>query len=130
MKKKILLTVMYIISFIPMMFYQYGWGIGVSAIKGFINIINPVGILSIILFFLGVWDIIKNEKVNRIFTYVGTIGIVICEIYNLFTWNYPNTSIYNHVTNFLDMTFPAYYIGLIASILMVFFCFYFNKKEK
>lgn len=127
MNKKIILSTMYILSFIPMLFNQYGFGIGITEIKGIINIANPIGILSIILFFIGVWNTNGNHKLNKILTFIGTMGIVVCEIYYLFTWNYPNTSISNHFSNFLSMTFPAYYIGLLASMLMVLFCLKFNK---
>lgn len=49
MKKKIILSTMYILSFIPMLFNQYGFGIEITEIKGIINVANPIGILSIIL---------------------------------------------------------------------------------
>lgn len=129
MKKKYILIIGYILSFIPMLFNQYGWGYGICEIKGIINITNPIGILSIISFFIGVLEMTKSNKANKLLVYFGTIGIVISELYNLFTWNYPNTSILNHILDFTHMVFPAYYIGIVSSILMVIFSFYYNEKK-
>ncbi len=125
MKDKIILSIMYIFSFIPMLFNQYGFGVGITEIKGIINIANPIGFLLIILFFIGVWNTNGNHKLNKILTLIGTIGIVFCEIYFLFTWNYPNTTFKGHLLNFWKMTFPAYYIGLFVSLIMVLINVYF-----
>ena len=55
MKKKIILSIAFLISLLPMLFNQYGGLKGVQEITGLINLLNPIGIVSVILFVLGVW---------------------------------------------------------------------------
>ena len=50
MKKKIILSIAFIISLLPMFLNQYGGLKGVQEITGLINLLNPIGMVSVILF--------------------------------------------------------------------------------
>ena len=60
MKKKIILSAAFIVSLLPMMLNQYGGLKGVQEITGLINLFNPIGIISVILFIVGVWVPMKK----------------------------------------------------------------------
>ena len=79
MKKKIILTIAFLISLLPMLLNQYGGMKGVQEISGLINLLNPIGIISMLVFFAGVWASFENEKTNKILGILGTIGIVVSE---------------------------------------------------
>ena len=66
MKKKIILTIAFLISLLPMLLDQYGGMKGVQEISGLINLFNPIGIISVLLFIIGVWVSLKNKKINKI----------------------------------------------------------------
>lgn len=66
MKKKIILTIAFLISLLPMLLSQYGGMKGVQEISGLINLFNPIGIISVLLFIIGVWVSFKNKKTNKI----------------------------------------------------------------
>lgn len=65
MKKKIILSIAFLISLLPMLFNQYGGLKGVQEITGSINLLNPIGIVSVILFVLGVWFPFKKRVVSK-----------------------------------------------------------------
>ena len=48
MKKKIILSIAFIISLLPMFLNQYGGLKGVQEITGLINLLNPIGMVSVI----------------------------------------------------------------------------------
>ena len=64
MKKKIILSIAFIFSLLPMLLNQYGGAKGVQEISGLVNLFNPVGIVSVLLFIVGIWLPFKNIKVN------------------------------------------------------------------
>ena len=66
MKKKIILSIAFLISLLPMLLNQYGGKKGVQEISGLINLLNPIGIISVLLFIIGVWGLFKNKKTNKI----------------------------------------------------------------
>ena len=88
--KKIILTIAFLISLLPMLLNQYGGMKGVQEISGLINLFNPIGIISVLLFIIGIWVSLKNKKINKILGALGTIGIVISEMYKFFTWHIMN----------------------------------------
>lgn len=45
MEKKVILTIIFIISLLPMLLNQYGGLKGVQEITGLINLFNPIGII-------------------------------------------------------------------------------------
>ena len=66
MKKKIILTIAFLIILLPMLLNQYGEMKGVQEISDLINLFNPIGIISVLLFIIGVWGSLKNKKINKI----------------------------------------------------------------
>ena len=90
MKKKIILSIAFIFSLLPMLLNQYGGAKGVQEISGLVNLFNPVGIVSVLLFIVGIWLPFKNIKVNKALSILGVIGIVVSEIYQFLTWHIQN----------------------------------------
>ena len=120
MKKKIILTIAFLISLLPMLLDQYGGMKGVQEISGLINLFNPIGIISVLLFIIGVWVSLKNKKINKILGAFGTIGIVISEIYKFFTWHIMSITGEMSIHNSIEFAFPEFYIGLVSSLIMIF----------
>ena len=130
MKKKVILTIAFVISLLPMLLSQYGGMKGVQEISGLINLVNPIGIISVLLFIIGVWVIFKNKKINKILGGIGTIGIVVSEIYNFFTWHILTITGEMSLQNSINFAFPEFYIGLAISVVMVILYFSIDKIAK
>lgn len=130
MKKKIILTIAFLISLLPMLLNQYGGMKGVQEISGLINLVNPIGIISVLLFIIGVWGSFKNKRINKILGALGTIGIVISEIYKFFTWHIMNITGEMSIHNSIEFAFPEFYIGLVISLIMIFVYFSIDKIIK
>ena len=128
MKKKIILSIAFIISLLPMFLNQYGGLKGVQEITGLINLLNPIGMVSVILFAVGVWFPFKEQFVGKSLGALGTIGIVVSEIYKFFTWHVMNITGEVSIHKSIRFAFPEFYIGLIISILMVVTYFVIDKK--
>ena len=119
MKKKVLLTAAFVISLLPMLFNQYGGMKGVQEITGLINLLNPIGIISVILFAVGVWAACEKPIIGKLLGALGTIGIVISEIYKFFTWHVMTITGEISLQNSLTLAFPEFYFGLAISLAMV-----------
>ena len=130
MKKKIKLTIAFLVSLLPMLLNQYGGKKGVQEISGLINLLNPIGIISVLLFIIGVGGLFKNKKTNKILGALGTIGIVISEIYQFFTWHIMNITGKMSIHNSIEFAFPEFYIGLVISLIMMLYYFSIDKIEK
>ena len=130
MKKKIILTIAFLISLLPMLLNQYGGMKGVQEISGLINLFNPIGIISVLLFIIGVWVSLKNKKINKILGALGTIGIVISEIYKFFTWHIMSITGEMSIYNSIEFAFPEFYIGLVSSLIMIFVYLCIDKIVK
>lgn len=128
--KQVILTILFIMSLMPMLLYQFGGMRGVQEISGLIILLNPITIVSIILFFLGIWFKFKNKKTNKILGGIGVIGIVISEIYEFFTWYTIGITKDINLYNSINLAFPEFYIGLLISIIMVFIYFFIDKIVK
>ena len=128
MKKKIILSIAFIISLLPMFLNQYGGLKGVQEITGLINLLNPIGMVSVILFAVGVWFPFKKQGVGKSLGASGTIGIVVSEVYEFFTWHIMNITGEVSIRNSIRFVFPEFYIGLVISILMVAAYFVIAKK--
>ncbi len=130
MKKKIILTIAFLISLFPMLLNQYGGMKSVQEISGFINLLNPIGIISVLLFIIGVWVSFKNKKINKILGALGTIGIVVSEIYMFFTWHILTITGEISIRNSINFAFPEFYIGLAISLIMIVAYFVIDKCIK
>lgn len=128
MKKKLVLSFAFILSLTPMLLHQYGGMKGVQEISGLINLLNPIGILSVILFAAGVWMPHKKQIANKTLCIAGTAGIVAAELYQFFTWHVMNITGELSLSNSLKLAFPAFYFGLAVSLLMIAVYFVIEKK--
>ena len=129
MKKKILLTTAFIISLLPMLMNQYGGMKGVQEITGLINLLNPIGISAVVLFFIGVWVTFQKNKINHILCVLGTVGIVVSEIYEFFTWHVMTITGEISFEHSIRFAFPEFYVGLIVSCMMIVVYFMIDRKE-
>ena len=130
MKKKIILTIAFLISLLPMLLNQYGGMKGVQEISGLINLLNPIGITSMLVFFAGVWASFENEKTNKIPGILGTIGIVVSEIYEFFIWHIMNITGKMSIQNSIEFAFSEFYVGLLISLIMIFVYLCIDKIVK
>ena len=130
MKKKIILSSAFIVSLLPMLLKQYGGAKGVQEISGLVNLFNPVGIVSVLLFIVGIWLPFKNIKVNKALSILGVIGIVVSEIYQFLTWHIQNITGEISIQNSINFAFPEFYIGLVISLIMVIAYFVIDKIVK
>lgn len=128
--KQVILTILFIMSLMPMLLYQFGGMRDVQEISGLIILLSPITIVSIILFFLGIWFKFKNKKTNKILGGIGVVGIVISEIYEFFTWYTIGITKDINLYNSINLAFPEFYIGLLISIIMVFIYFFIDKIIK
>lgn len=62
MKKKIILSVLFVLSLSPMLLNQYGGARGVQEISGCINLMNPIALASIFFYYFGVWVDFQQKK--------------------------------------------------------------------
>lgn len=128
MKKKIALSIAFVISLLPMLMNQYGGMKGVQEITGIINLLNPIGIASVIIFLVGAWMPFKETIINTVLGAFGTVGMVASEVYKFFTW--PVMTITGEVSlqYSIRSAFPEFYIGLAVSLAMIVAYFVINKK--
>lgn len=129
-KQKMLFSLMLVISILPMFLTQYGGARGVQEVSGTINLLNPVGAVSVVLFLLGVWYEFQGKSRTLLLGGIGIVGLVVSEIYNFLTWN-----MYNYAPIAIDVArsfrnaFPEYYLGLAVSVAMAIWFFAENKKH-
>ena len=128
-KKKIILTIVFALSLLPMLLSQYGGMRGIQEISGLINLTNPIGLLALLLFLVGVWVPFENKKTGWTMGILGTIGMVISEIYNYFTWHVLTITGEISLKNSILLAFPEFYLGLVVSVLMVVVYLLIAKKQ-
>ena len=129
MKKKIILSAAFIVSLLPMLLNQYGGLKGVQEITGLINLFNPIGIISVVLFIVGVWVPMKKLVFNKVMGICGTVGIVISEIYKFFTWHVMTITGEINFQHSIQLAFPEFYMGLVVSIIMAVIYIVVEKKD-
>lgn len=130
MKKKIILSIAFVLSLLPMLLNQYGGAKGVQEISGLGNLFNPIGLVAVLLFIIGVWGSFKDVKVNKILSILGVVGIVISEIYQFLTWHILTITGEMSIQNSINFAFPEFYIGLAISLIMVVTYFVIDKIVK
>ena len=130
MKKKIILSIAFVLSLLPMLLNQYGGARGVQEISGLGNLFNPIGLVSVLLFIIGVWVSFKNVKVNKILSILGVVGIVISEIYQFLTWHILTITGEMSIQNSINFAFPEFYIVLAISLIMIVVYFVIDKFVK
>ena len=119
MKKKTILSILFTVSLLPMLLNQYGGRRGVQEITGLVNLVNPIGIIAVALFVIGVWVPFKKEIVGKVLGALGVIGIVAAEVYKFFTWHVLTITGELSFRHSIRFAFPEFYIGLAVSMAMV-----------
>ena len=119
MKKKTILSILFTVSLLPMLLNQYGGRRGVQEITGLVNLLNPIGIIAVVLFVIGVWVPFKKEILGKVLGALGVIGIVASEVYKFFTWHVLTITGELSFRHSIRFAFPEFYIGLAVSMAMV-----------
>ena len=128
MKKKSILSAAFAISLLPMLLNQYGGSKGVQEITGLINLLNPIGMIAVALFLIGVWTPFKEEIIGKVLGALGCIGIVVSEVYQFFTWHVQTITGEVSLQHSIRFAFPEFYIGLAVSLAMVAAYFIIDQK--
>ena len=128
MKRKISLSLAFMISLLPMLLNQYGGCKGVQEITGLVNLLNPIGIIAVALFLTGVWMPFKKEIISKILSVLGTVGIVASEVYKFFTWHVLTITGEISLQHSISFAFPEFYFGLVVSLAMVAVYFIIDRK--
>ena len=132
MKKQCILSAAFLVSLLPMLLNQYGGMKGVQEITGMINLLSPnvfpIGIIAVVLFFVGVWAPFEKKSTGKVLGVLGVIGIVAAEIYTFFTWHVLTITGEVSVQHSLEFAFPEFYLGLAVSVLMVVAYFVIDRK--
>lgn len=127
MNKKLVLSTAFLISLAPMLLCQYGGCRGVQELSGLLNLCNPIGVLSVLIFFAGAWLPLTKKRLNTALCVLGSSGVVASEVYTFFTWHIRTISGKLSLQASLRLTYPEFYIGLVFSLLMVAACFVIEK---
>ena len=117
--KKVLLTVFFVISLLPMLLNQYGGRKGVQEITGLINLLNPIGLAAAVTYLVGVWAPFRKKNLNILLGAVGCIGMVVSEVYKFFTWHALTITGEISLQHSIRFAFPEFYVGLCVSLAMV-----------
>lgn len=132
MKKQCILSAAFLVSLLPMLLNQYGGMKGVQEITGMINLLSPnvfpIGIIAVVLFFVGVWAPFEKKSTGKVLGVLGVIGIVAAEIYTFFTWHVLTITGEVSIQNSLQFAFPEFYLGLAVSVFMVVAYFVIDRK--
>ena len=128
MKNKAFLSVCFFVSLLPMLLNQYGAAKGVQEITGLINLLNPIGIVSVLMFLMSMLCDFKRQIAGKILGAAGVIGIVVSEIYSFLTWHILTITGEMSLQHSINLAFPEFYFGLGVSLVMVFVYFVINKK--
>ncbi|EOD00237.1 hypothetical protein [Caldisalinibacter kiritimatiensis] len=126
-KKKSYLTIALVISLLPMFLSWFGSARGVQEIKGTIVLFNPITILCIVVFLIGVWYRFKKKQVNTMIPLIALSGIILIEVYEFLTWHYMTITGRISLEISFAMTYPEFYFGLFSSILMLILYLYLTK---
>ena len=119
MKKKTILSILFTVSLLPMLLNQYGGRRGVQEITGLVNLLNPIGIIAVALFVIGVWVPFQKEIIGKVLGVLGVIGIVASEVYKFLTWHVLTITGELSFQHSIRFAFPEFYIGLAVSMAMV-----------
>lgn len=128
MKKKSVLSAAFLISLLPMLLAQYGGRKGVQEISGLMNLFHPIGVVSVAVFFAGVWVPFRKQIIGKVLGASGAIGMVVSEVYNFFTWHVQTITGEISLRHSIRFAFPEFYLGLAVSVAMVAAYFAIDRK--
>lgn len=121
MRKKIILTISFIVTILPMLLNWFGTIDGKFLISGTEVLFNPIIVISIIVYFLFVWY--KGDiKLCKILPIISLFIIFIYEIYEYFNYMIVNIDAQRVV-------YLGYFISVIFIALMITLYIKINKKD-
>ena len=115
-KQKLFLTIIFIISLLPLFAVHYGTR-GVNELYGWA--VNPlITIPSILIYFVGLWAPLPGKQLGKILGLLGTIGMVTAGVVGFIFMSRPDglfdlSYALKHATAF-------FWLSLMVSALMVF----------
>ncbi len=117
LKQKIFLTIAFIVSLLPLFAIHYGVK-DINELYGWQANLLPIGLPAILIYFVGLWAPLKGDKLGKILSLVGCVGMVLSEVVGFVFTHLPGDGInlkyaFEHATTF-------FWISLMVSILMVF----------
>ena len=124
MKNKIILTVLFIITLLPMLFNWFSDASGSIVIKGIVVLFNPITIIAILVYIFSIWYKNANKISNRL-AVVSLISIILLEAYTYFDWMFKVAS--GVVT--YQYIHLGFIIGFQISILMLAIHLRMNNKK-
>ncbi len=130
LKKKVIFTAAFAGSLLPMLMNQFGGAKGVQEISGLICLLNPIGIVSVLMFLFGVWLKFGRRSVGKGLCILGTAGMVVSEVYEFLTWHVMNITGELSIRHSVRLAFPEFYMGLAVSSAMVIVCLFIDKMGK
>jgi len=130
MKKKIFLTAAFGASLLPMLMNQFGGAKGVQEISGLICLLNPIGIVSVLMFLAGVWLKLGRQSAAKGVCVLGAAGIVVSEVYEFLTWHVMNITGEVSLRHSIRLAFPEFYLGLAVSLGMLIVCLVIDKMRR
>lgn len=130
---KITLSIAYLVSLLPAMLPQYGGMRGVQEISGCINLFHPIGLISVALFYIGLWVPVKNDFARKAVSLAGCLGMVVSEIYHFLTWHILTITGKFSLAASFRLAYPEFYVGLVFSVIMtalyLYFAFFQKQRE-
>lgn len=129
-KRRIILVLAFLLSFIPMGFMQFGGANASVFVPGLLHLYHPLTILAILLYFVALFVPLKKKNLNHRLGMIALLMILFVELYNYFTWFDPNF-LYLKQGKFsmaFSRALPMFYVGFAVSVAMLLFYVLFTKK--
>lgn len=128
MKRKIAMTIIFIISLSTMFMSWFGGQKGIQDISGFILMDNPIAVTCIILTLVRIWTHFGHT--SYMLSCIGLIGLLAMEIYEFFTWHILTISGAFNFSLSLELCYPEFYIALMSTIVtFLIYKYYFWKRD-
>lgn len=124
MKKKVILTVLFIITLLPMLFNWFSDATGSILIKGTVVLFNPITIIAILVYIFCIWYK-KNNKISNILAVLSLVCIILLETYTYFNWMF---KVISEVVTYQYMHL-GFILGFQLSILMLAIHLRMNNKK-
>ena len=128
MKRKILMTIIFIMSLSTMFMTWFGGYKGVQEVSGFILMNNPIAVTCMMITIFSIW--MHWGYTSYILCCIGLIGIIAMEIYEFLTWHiFPLSGVFSLRLS-LELCYPQFYIALMSTIATFFiYKYYFWKRD-
>ena len=128
MKRKILMTIIFIMSLSTMFMTWFGGYKGVQEISGFILMNNPIAVTCMMITIFSIW--MHWGYTSYILCCIGLIGIIAMEIYEFLTWHILTISGSFNLALSFDWCNPEFYIAVMSMIAtLLIYRYYFQKMD-